>query len=120
MWRIFSVDERFALLTGQSVPIFRCGRKRRFNVDRHVLNDQLHYASRSGFLLQPGAVQKGLPWIQLSSAPFVGSVALLPCRNPRVGQREVGRKANMNTLALAEVRRNRLKNYTTRLSPAPD
>ena len=34
------LNERIALLTGQSVPIFRCGRKRRFNADRHVLNDQ--------------------------------------------------------------------------------
>src|ERR1017187_4718012 len=53
-------------------------------------------------------------------APFVDSVAFLPCTNPRVGQRDVRRKANMNTLAQAEVRRNRLKNNTTRLSPAPD
>ena len=51
--------------------------------------------------------------------PFVDSVAFLPCRNPRVGQRDHRRKANMNTLAQAEVRRNRLKNNTTRLSPAP-
>jgi hypothetical protein len=35
-----ALNERFALLTGQSVPIFRCGRKRCFNADRHVLNDQ--------------------------------------------------------------------------------
>jgi hypothetical protein len=34
------LDECIGLLTGQSVPIFRCGRKRRFNADRHVLNDQ--------------------------------------------------------------------------------
>src|ERR1035437_6581033 len=51
---------------------------------------------------------------------FVDSVAFLPCRNPRVRQRDHRWKANMNTLAQAEVRRNRLKNNTTRLSPAPD
>ncbi|MGA8670415.1 MAG: hypothetical protein WB679_11090, partial [Terracidiphilus sp.] len=27
------LNERIALLTGQSVPIFRCGRERRFNAD---------------------------------------------------------------------------------------
>ena len=34
------LEECIGLLTGQSVPIFRCGRKRRFNADRHALNDQ--------------------------------------------------------------------------------
>jgi hypothetical protein len=53
-------------------------------------------------------------------APFVDSVAFLPCTKPHVGQRDRRRKAKMNTLAQAEVRRNRLKNNTTRLSPAPD
>ena len=47
-------------------------------------------------------------------------VAFPPCRNPRVVQRDHRWKANMNTLVQAEVRRNRLKNNTTRLSPAPD
>ena len=47
------------------------------------------------------------------------------CRLPslyeaRVGQRDRRRRAKMNTLAQAEVRRNRLKNNTTRLSSAPD
>jgi hypothetical protein len=41
-------------------------------------------------------------------------------QEPRVGQRDHRWKANMNTLAQAEVRRNRLKNNTTRLSPPPD
>jgi hypothetical protein len=41
-------------------------------------------------------------------------------QEPRVGQRDHRWKANMNTLAHAEVRRNRLKNNTTRLSPPPD
>ena len=58
--------------------------------------------------------------IQLSGTQFVDSVAFLPCTKPRVGQRDHRRKAKMNTLAQAEVRRNRLKNNTTRLSPAPD
>jgi len=75
---------------------------------------------RSEFPPQLGAVQSGLPWIQLSGAPFVDSVAFLACRNPRVGQRDHRWKVNMNTLAQAEVRRNRLKNNTTRRSPAPD
>jgi hypothetical protein len=110
----------FVLLTGQSVPIFRCGRKRRFHADRHALNDQWHYASRSEFLRQPGAAQSGLPWIQLSGAPCVAFVAFLSCTNPRVGHGDGRLKSNMNTLAQAEVRRNRLKNNTTRLSPAPD
>jgi hypothetical protein len=35
-----SLNERIGLLTGQSVPIFRCGRERRFNADRHVFDDQ--------------------------------------------------------------------------------
>ena len=77
-----TINECIGLLTGQSVPIFRCGRKRRFHADRHALNDQWHYASRSEFLLQPGAVQSGLPWIQLSGAPCVASVAFLSCTNP--------------------------------------
>jgi hypothetical protein len=36
----FGLETRIGLLTGQSLPIFRCGRERRFNADRHVLNDQ--------------------------------------------------------------------------------
>jgi hypothetical protein len=32
-------------------------------------------------------------------AQFVDSVAFLPCRNPRFGQRDHRWKANMNTLA---------------------
>ncbi|MGB7135101.1 MAG: hypothetical protein WBD46_07425 [Acidobacteriaceae bacterium] len=39
---------------------------------------------------------------------------------PHIGQRDRRRKAKMNTLAQAEVRRNRLKSNITRLSPAPD
>jgi transcriptional regulator with GAF, ATPase, and Fis domain len=54
--------------------------------------------SRSGFLLQLGAVQSGLPCIQRSGAPFVDSVAFLPCTKPHVGQRDRRRKAKMNTL----------------------
>ena len=50
-------------------------------------------------------------------APMRSPVAFLPCTNPRVGHRDGRRKTNMNTLAQAEVRRNRLKNNTTRLSP---
>ena len=34
------LNERIGLLTGQSLPILRCGRKRRFNADRQALNDQ--------------------------------------------------------------------------------
>ena len=34
------LDKADAVIHGQSVPIFRCGRKRRFNADRHVLNEQ--------------------------------------------------------------------------------
>ena len=34
------LDERFALLTGHSVPIFRCGRESQFNAYRHALDDQ--------------------------------------------------------------------------------
>src|SRR5664279_1671690 len=32
-------NKRFGLLTGQSVPILRCCRTRRFNADHHVLYD---------------------------------------------------------------------------------
>src|ERR1039458_4323398 len=32
------LEMRFGLLTGQSVPIFRCGREWRFNADRHVFD----------------------------------------------------------------------------------
>jgi hypothetical protein len=34
------LNERIGLLTGQSVPIFRCGREMRINADRHVFDDQ--------------------------------------------------------------------------------
>jgi hypothetical protein len=34
------LEERFGLLAGQSVSIFRCGRERRFNADRHVFDDR--------------------------------------------------------------------------------
>jgi hypothetical protein len=75
---------------------------------------------RSEFRLQLGAVQGSLPWVHLSGAQFIDSVAVLACRNPRVGHRDYKWNANMNTLAQAEARRNRLKNNTTRHSPAPD
>jgi hypothetical protein len=67
-----------------------------------------------------GAVQSGLPWVYLSGAQFSDAAAALAGRSRRVDHRDYRWKANMNTLAQAEVRKNRLKNNTTRLSPAPD
>jgi hypothetical protein len=32
--------ESTGLLTGQSVPIFRCDREMRINADRHIFDDQ--------------------------------------------------------------------------------
>ncbi len=67
---------------------------------------------RSEFRLQLSPVQSGLRWVQLSNAQFFDSVT--------VGHRDCRLKANINTLAQAEVRRNRLQNNTTRLLPSPD
>jgi hypothetical protein len=114
-----SLKTRIGLLTGQSVPIFRCGRKRRFIVDRHVLNDQSSYASDQNSDFNWARFRAAYHGFIYPVAQFVNSVAVLPCRNPRVGHRDHRWKANMNTLAQAGVRRNRLKNNTTCRSPAP-
>jgi hypothetical protein len=39
-WAWSNLETRIGLLTGQSLPKFRCDRKRRFNADRHVLREQ--------------------------------------------------------------------------------
>jgi hypothetical protein len=54
------------------------------------------------------------------SRPIVDSIAVRRCRDPAVRNGTTLGSANMNRLAHAEERRTRLKNNTTRLSPAPD
>jgi hypothetical protein len=39
-WGSSRRDMRSRMLTGQSVPIFRCDREMRINADRHIFDDQ--------------------------------------------------------------------------------
>jgi hypothetical protein len=84
--------------------------------------------STTSDLLRPDQ-NSNFSWARCSAAyhgfnyPVPNSSTLLPSYpavTPALVQRDHRWKANMNTLAQAEVRRNRLKNNTTRLSPAPD
>jgi len=114
------LDECFGLLTGQLVPISGLVVRGTFLpiVMFLTTSDLMRPDQNSDFSWARS--RAALPWIQLSGAPFVDSVAFLPCRNSRAGQRDYRWKTNVNTLAQAELRRDRLKNNTTRLSPAPD
>jgi hypothetical protein len=75
---------------------------------------------RSEFRLQLGAVQSDLPWVHVSGAQFVRLCCRPSLQEPPRWSPGPQMEAKQNTLAQAGVRRNRLKNNTTRLSPAPD
>ena len=75
---------------------------------------------RSEFRLQLGAVQSGLPWVHLSRCPIRRLCCRPSLQEPPRWSPGPQMEAKLNTLAQAGVRRDRLKNNTTRLSPAPD
>jgi hypothetical protein len=102
----------FGLLTGQSVPIFRCRRKSALSDADLVMflttSDDAMLVSRSEFLHQPGAVARAaLPWIPAIPERPMRSLCRLPtlhepqCSSTRHSGRQL-RKTNMNTLAQAE------------------